>query len=91
VRFERVVGAIALASLLFTGLPALGAAQTEWPNCENFRDQDDAQAAYDADRTDPFDLEASRPVNDVPCEDEPDFGRSRWSAATPSGTIRTDC
>jgi hypothetical protein len=30
--------------------------------------------AYDGDRGDPFDLESSAPVNDVPCEDEPDFG-----------------
>jgi len=73
-RFERRLGLIAVTALLLSGLPAPAAAQTEWPNCENFRDQDDAQATYDADRGDPFDLESTEPVNDVPCEDEPDFG-----------------
>src|SRR5215207_6158537 len=74
VRVERVVGLVALTALLFNSLPAHGAAQTQWPNCENFRDQDDAQAAYEADSADPFDLESSEPVNDVPCEEEPTFG-----------------
>jgi hypothetical protein len=74
VRFERLIGLIALTALALSGLPDHVHAQTEWPNCENFRDQDDAQAAYDADRGDPFDLESSEPVNDVPCEDEPNFG-----------------
>jgi hypothetical protein len=74
VRVERRLGLIALTALLLTGLPAPAAAQAEWPNCENFRDQDDAQAAYDADRQDPFDLESTEPVNDVPCEDESAFG-----------------
>ena len=73
-RFERLIGLIALTALVLSGLPAHVYAQTEWPNCENFLDQDDAQAAYDADRGDPFDLESSEPVNDVPCEDEPAFG-----------------
>jgi hypothetical protein len=63
-----------LTALILNGLPDHVHAQTEWPNCENFRDQDDAQAAYDAEPTDPFDLESSEPVNDVPCEDEPAFG-----------------
>jgi hypothetical protein len=74
VRFKRLISLIALTALVWSGLPDHVHAQTEWPNCENFRDQDDAQAAYDADRTDPFDLESSEPVNDVPCEDEPAFG-----------------
>src|SRR5829696_1635425 len=73
-RFERVIALLALTALAVSGQPARVAAQTEWPNCENFRDQDDAQATYDADRADPFDLESSEPVNDVPCEDEPAFG-----------------
>jgi hypothetical protein len=73
-RFKRAIGLLALTALLLSGLPAPAAAQTEWPNCENFRDQDDAQAAYDADRQDPFELEFTEPVNDVPCEDEPAFG-----------------
>jgi hypothetical protein len=74
VRFERLIGLIALTALVLSGLPTHVHAQTEWPNCENFLDQDDAQATYDADRDDPFDLESSEPVNDVPCEDEPAFG-----------------
>jgi hypothetical protein len=74
VRFERLIGLMVLSGLVWSGLPDHVHAQTEWPNCENFRDQDDAQAAYDADRADPFDLESSEPVNDVPCEDEPAFG-----------------
>jgi hypothetical protein len=73
-RFERLIGLIALTALLVNRVPADVAAQTEWPNCENFLSQDDAQAAYDADRGDPFDLKSSEPVNDVPCEDEPAFG-----------------
>src|SRR5687768_2768240 len=73
-RFEKAIGLLALTALLLNGLPTHVAAQTEWPNCENFRDQANAQATYDADREDPFDLESSKPVNDLPCEDEPDFG-----------------
>ena len=73
-RFKRLIGLIALTALVLRGLPAHVHAQTEWPNCENFLDQDDAQAAYDTDRGDPFDLESTEPVNDVPCEDEPAFG-----------------
>jgi hypothetical protein len=74
VRFKRLISLIALTGLLLSGLPAHATAQTEWPNCENLLDQDDAQATYDADRADPFDLESTEPVNDVPCEDEPAFG-----------------
>jgi hypothetical protein len=74
VRFERLIGLMVLTALVLSGLPAHVHAQTEWPKCENFLDQDDAQAAYDADRADPFGLESSEPVNDVPCEDEPNFG-----------------
>ena len=59
-RVKRTVGLVVLTALLLSGLPADVAAQTEWPNCENFLDQDDAQAAYDADRGDPFDLESSQ-------------------------------
>lgn len=73
-RFEQVIGLLALTALVLGGLPADIAAQPEWPNCENFLDQDDAQATYDADRGDPFDLASSEPVNDVPCEDEQNFG-----------------
>jgi hypothetical protein len=73
-RFERFIALLALTALALSGQPAHVTAQTEWPNCENVLDQDDAQAAYDADRGDPFDLESSEPVNDVPCEDEPAFG-----------------
>jgi hypothetical protein len=73
-RFKRAICLVAQTALLLGGMPAHVAAQTEWPNCENFRDQDEAQAAYDADRADPFALESSEPVNDVPCEDEPAFG-----------------
>src|SRR5829696_8377786 len=68
------MGLVALTALLLSGMPAPVAAHAEWPNCPNFVDQDDAQAAYDADRGDPFDLESSEPVKDVPCEEEPDFG-----------------
>jgi hypothetical protein len=74
VRVERRLGLITLTALLLSGLPAPATAQTEWPNCENLLDQDDAQVTYDADRSDPFDLESTEPVNDVPCEDEPAFG-----------------
>jgi hypothetical protein len=73
-RFERVIAVLALTALALTGQPAHVTAQTEWPNCENFRDQDDAQATYDADPGDPFDLESSKPIDDIACEDEPDFG-----------------
>jgi hypothetical protein len=73
-RFERVIALLALTALALGGQPAHVTAQTEWPNCENLLDQDDAQAAYEADRADPFDLESTEPVNDVPCEDEPAFG-----------------
>jgi hypothetical protein len=73
-RFVPAVGLVALIALVLNGMPAHVAAQPEWPNCENFLAQDDAQATYDADRGDPFDLASSEPVNDVPCEDEPNFG-----------------
>ena len=72
---KRVIGLAALIVLVLNGQVAHVAAQTEWPNCENFRDQDDAQVTYDADQTDPFDLESSQTANDVPCEDELNFGR----------------
>ena len=87
-RFERLIGLIALTALVLSGLPAHVHAQTEWPNCENFRDQDDAQAAYDADRADPFDLESSEPINDVAFEDEPAFGTVQRLAASRPGPVK---
>jgi hypothetical protein len=45
VRFERTMGLVALTALLLSGMPAPVAAHAEWPNCPNFVDQDDAQAA----------------------------------------------
>lgn len=71
----RYVAVIAfVVAMLPLSLSTSIAAKHTWPTCENFLNQADAQAAYDADTSDPFGLVKSRQGNGVPCEGTATFG-----------------
>ena len=55
--------------------PVSDASAQQRPDCENFLDQEDAQVAFDADPTDPFELDEQGEGADEACEQpEGDFG-----------------
>ena len=68
--------ALAVTVCLGTAGPLMlghdAAAQEQRPNCENFRNQSDAQATFTADPSDPFGLDGD--TNGVACQVEERFG-----------------
>ena len=76
-----VIAAIAFALVVCLGTAGQtltvtdASAQAERPNCENFLEQVDAQAVFDADPSDPFGLDSSGEGNGDACQDsEDEFG-----------------
>jgi hypothetical protein len=61
-----------IMAMLPLTLPTATAAKHAWPTCENFLNQADAQAAYDADPSDPFKLTAKS--SGAPCDGTVAFG-----------------
>ncbi len=73
--FIRSLAVIAvIVAMLPLSLPSQVAAKKSWPTCENFLNQADAQAAYDADTSDPFGLVKAKQGNGVPCDSIATFG-----------------
>jgi hypothetical protein len=77
-RIVVLIRSLAVIAVIFAmlplSLPTQVAAKKSWPACENFLNQDDAQAAYDADTSDPFSLVKAKQGTSVPCEGNATFG-----------------
>ncbi|MFC8267427.1 excalibur calcium-binding protein [Streptomyces cinereoruber] len=88
---RSVVVGIALA--VVSVAPSSGVAHAQDLNCSDFRFQEDAQAVFDLDRTDPHGLDEDRgPDDGIACEELPGRGTgavpppSSSPSATPSAT-----
>ncbi|MFC8899558.1 excalibur calcium-binding protein [Streptomyces cinereoruber] len=88
---RSVVVGIALA--VVSVAPLSGVAHAQDLNCQDFRFQEDAQAVFDLDRTDPHGLDEDRgPDDGIACEELPRRGTgavpppSSSPSATPSAT-----